>query len=62
MQELKDEELELVRGGSAFGKLLNPATAPLLASQFTMEQSVVLQLESLKLKIQKDLETQEISS
>ena len=62
MRELKEEELEMVRGGSLFGSLMHPALTPMGVANFTMKPSMVVQLESLKLKIQQDLESGEFRS
>lgn len=62
MRELKDEELELVCGGSTFGSVMIPGLMPLGASTL-VPNVITTQLEPLKrLDIGQHIEAQELSS
>jgi hypothetical protein len=61
MRELKDEELELVCGGSGFGSLVIPGLMPL--GVYTLLPDVTTtQLEPLRLDIGQHIENQVMNS
>lgn len=61
MRELKDEELELVCGGSAFGSLVIPGLMPL--GVYTSIPDVITgQLEPLRLDIGQHIRNQVMNS